>query len=267
MPFLLLALFLLSTPGCALLQRPAEGGMKEPVRDSRLLDPAFPRLRIEVDRVEGVVPRSAALASFRESLAFYVDKPSGVEVVMDETLPKDQWDGSSDGLKRLVSQHFQGSGEQDTADIYILYAPSWKKYRGYCYRGGTLSPSVPFPVMVILADSLKPILWLTGTTQEHAVLVHEAGHALGLVTSPHHAVEGHCTQGWCAMYKGVDLRSGLVWLLPALFAGELPTHYCRACRGDLWPQGLAPGLRAVPGLPDPEHPGCDPQWTRSRASR
>ena len=73
-------------------------------------------------------------------------------------------------------------------------------------------------------------LWITGATIERTVLVHEAGHAIGL---------NHCTRPDCVMYKprpedGVwDWRMVLANLAPALFLGRIPDDFCALCRRDL----------------------------------
>lgn len=252
----LLALVALGA-GCGVLRHPADGKPGTSFRDGRLLDPDPPRLVVEVDRLDGAEPRKKALDAFARSLAFYVDKPGGIEIVLDETIPAEEWDGTPAGLRRIAREHRRPPPD-GAAAMYVLYATEQQKYRGYCYRAGELADDVDVPVVVVFARRLRSILWVTGTAQEHAVLVHEAGHALGLVTEPSHRDRGHCTAAWCALYRTVDPRSALVWALPALFAGRLPLHYCAACRRDLWPGGRAPGLRGVPGLPTPERPGCDP---------
>jgi len=254
-------LFLLAlVAGCATLQRPADGKGTEPVRASALLDPARGGLVVEVDRLEGVEPRPAALERFARRLAFYVDQPEGIRIAASGAVPPGEWTGTAPGLRDLVRRN-RDAGL--AAGLYVLYARSQDRYRGYCYRAGDLAADIPVPVVVVFADRLKPILWLSGTMQEVAVLLHETGHALGLVTAARHRSRGHCTNGWCAMYAGVDLRSVLAFGLPALFAGRLPTHFCRDCRADLWPDGAAPGLRDVPGMPTADRPGADPDFPES----
>ena len=245
--------------GSAPLIKPAAGPATASFRAASLLDAEQASLRVEVDWVEGSEPRPRALRILTERLAFYCDKPGGIEVVVDDAVPVDAWQQDGSVIHDLILQ-YADERPAEGAWLYVLYAPAWKRYRGYSFRVGRLGDDVDFPAFTVFADQLKPILWLTGVRQEASVAVHEAGHVLGLVTNDDHRDGGHCTNAWCLMYDGVDARSLAVHLLPTLFTGYLPTHYCRDCRQDLWPDGLTPGERRLSGMPTEERPGCDPIW-------
>jgi hypothetical protein len=103
--------------------------------------------------------------------------------------------------------------------------------------------------MALFTDKIPGVLWVTKPHQQGAVLLHEVGHLLGLVTNDAHRDGGHCTNSWCVMYDGVDWRSGAVFALPALFAGQIPTRFCGECRHDLWGDSVLPGRRK-PGTAD-----------------
>jgi hypothetical protein len=245
--------------GCAALSKPPAGPSSTPYRDDVLLDAGHPTLLVEVDYVAGAEPRARALRIFRDRLGFYCDKPDGIEIRVDDEVPADSWEASHESVARLALE-YADEAVGETAYLYVLYAPSYKKFRGYSYRTGRLGEDVEFPAMVVFAEQLRPILWLTGVRQEASVLVHEAGHVLGLVTNDDHRDGGHCTNGWCLMYDGVDARSLAVNLFPTLFTGYLPTHVCRDCRDDLWDGAPPPGIQRLPGMPTAESPGCDPSW-------
>ncbi len=256
---LLVPLLPLLAGGCAALSKTPAGAPTAGVRDGTLLDPDVPALRIEIDYVEGSEPRPRALRIYEQRMAFYCDKPGGIEVVVDDEIPAAEWEASKQTLVALARKY---ADERDSsrAYLYLLYAERYEKYRGYSYRSGTLHRDLDFPVCAIFTSQLEPILWLTGVRQEASVLVHETGHAFGLVTNDGHRDGGHCTNSWCLMYDGVDARSAFVHLFPTLFTGYLPTHFCADCRADLWGDQRVPGRRAIPGLPTPERPGCDPAW-------
>ena len=249
----------LSASGCAALSKTPAGPATEPYHDTDLLEASRSAMLVELDYIAGSEPRDRALKIFGQRLAFYCDKPDGIEIVVDDEIDVVEWEASHESVARLALEHADlDSG--DRAYLYVLYAPSYKKFRGYSYRPGRLGSEVTFPAMVVFAGQLKPILWLTGVRQEASVLVHEGGHVLGLVTNDDHRDGGHCTRGWCLMYDGVDARSLAVNLFPTLFTGYLPTHYCRDCRDDLWDELPPPGIRQLPGMPTAERPGCDPNW-------
>ena len=245
--------------GCAALTKTAAGPACESYRDNALLD--APTLLVEVDHIAGETPRPRALKIFERRLGFYGEHTDGIEVRVDDEIPADEWEESAEAIVALALAHADHR-PADGAYLYVLYAPRWKRYRGYSFRVGRVA-ALEFPVMVAFTDQLKPVLWLTGVRQEASVLVHEAGHVLGLVTNDAHRDGGHCTNAWCLMYDGVDARSLAVHLFPTLFTGYLPTHFCRDCRADLWDEGVVPGQQRLPGMPTPERPGCDPNWEES----
>jgi len=251
-----LALYLTLAGGCAALSKPAAGPATEPVRDAVLL--AAPTLVVEVDYIAGKPPRPRALDIFERRLAFYTEHTGGIDLRVDDEIAAEEWEESAESIVALALAHGD-LRPPEGAYLYVLYAPRWKRYRGYSYRVGR-SAALDFPVLVAFTDQLRPVLWLTGVRQEASVLVHEAGHLLGLVTNDAHRDGGHCTNAWCLMYDGVDARSLAVHLFPTLFTGYLPTHFCRDCRADLWEGGRVPGLQRLPGMPTAERPGCDPNW-------
>ena len=245
--------------GCAALRKPAAGPTSDGYRDAVLLDASLPTLVVEVDYLGDDRPRPRALRILGDRLAWYCDKPGGIDVQVGDAIPADRWEASRSRIEELVEE-FAGGAPDGSAYLYTLYAPEYKKFRGYSFRPGVLSEDVEFPVIVAFTSQLKPILWLTGVRQEASVLVHEAGHVLGLVTDDGHRDGGHCTNSWCLLYDGVDARSLFVNLFPTLFTGYLPTHFCLDCRQDLWGAERVPGRRGIRGLPTDERPGCDPIW-------
>ena len=244
-PYLLIAALLLS--GCAVFKKRAAGPASVPKRPAALLDASSPRLLIEVDYIEGYAPKPGAIALLQKRLELYLDKPGGITIVLDEALPADVWDGRANTIGRLIYTHASPPGD-GTAYIYAISGPHYKKYRGMSYQPGVIR-GVDFPAMALFKDKIPGILWVTRARQEGAVLLHEVGHLVGLVSNDAHRDGGHCTNAWCLMYNGVDWRSGLIYALPTLFAGQIPTKFCRDCRQDLWGDEPLPGQR-VPVTPE-----------------
>lgn len=237
--------------GCATLPKPT--GPDGPItRDVRLLDRTdAPRLLIEVDRVGDSSPRPRALAIFLRRSAHYLDKPDGIELVVDMPDPELQWKAEGREIRRAALHLRTEFPDDDVAVVHVLYGPRWARYRGYTWPAETMarySARYQAPLIVVLADTLGPIAWVTGVRQEASVLVHELGHGVGLSTNPGHSNSGHCTNAWCLMYGGVDARTAFLYLFPTLFTGYLPMDWGGDCRRDLYPahDGVPPGRRPTP---------------------
>ena len=246
----LLLLALATLAGCASLPKPT-GPEADAWRDRRLLEAApASRLLVEVDRVEGTSPKPRALRKLALRLRDILDKPDGIRVVVDDVIPGEEWDGTDRTARKLARSHrsLEKPRPGDLAVTHVLYAPSMGNYRGYAFTRQVMSrhsPGYEAPLLIILQDRLRSILWITDVRQESSVLVHEFGHALGLVGDPSHGDGGHCTNAWCSMYPGIDARSFALYFWPTLFTGYLPMRYCADCRADLYPDhgGVPPGDR------------------------
>jgi hypothetical protein len=223
------------------------------------LDPdEAPRLIVEVDRVEGTSPRPIALRFLLQRLALYTDKPGGISIVLDDVIPRDEWAPDAQAIRRLALRYRsisstapgpQGATRSEPAAvIHVIYAGSWKRYRGYSWPRATMrrqSRRYDAPLVIVLQDRLASIAWITGARQEGSVLIHEIGHTFGLASNPGHSTEGHCTNAHCLMYNGVDARTFFLYFWPTLLTGYLPLDFCGDCRGDLYEDhdGIPPGRR------------------------
>ncbi len=226
--------------GCAHLPKP-DGEPGPSKRDSLYLDPSpASRLVIELDRIEGANPRPRALAIFLERLNKTLDKPGGIDLVVEPPVPRDRWEPDPPKIRKLARElRSIPIPSDDVVPLHVLYAPRLRKFRGYTWMRSYMSRGAPdygAAFLLILREPLKPILWITGVRQEAGVLLHEAGHALGLASNPGHSTKLHCTNAWCLMYDGVDARTFFLYFFPTLFTGYLPLDYCRDCRRDLWPE-------------------------------
>ena len=239
--------------GCASLPRPS--GPEQPAwRDVRVIEPApASRLLVEIDRVEGTQPRPRALRKLALHLREIADKPGGISFVVDDVIPAERWQ-ESDRVIRGLARSFR-SLEQPTpgslATVHVVYGPRFHGYRGFAWTRkvmGRTAPRYEASLILVLQERLRSILWITDVRQEASVLVHEFGHTLGLVGDPSHGSDGHCTNGWCSMYDGVDARTFFLYFFPTLFTGYLPLRYCADCRDDLYPEheGVPPGKRSAP---------------------
>ncbi|MBI3099567.1 MAG: hypothetical protein HYY93_15270 [Planctomycetes bacterium] len=242
-----IALLVLAASGCAALLR-----VPVPRRTGFLLDRTIvdrglcssetkKRLRVEIDYVTGWAPGEKALAALRETLERYCDKPGGVEVEVDEEIRLEgAWTGSRDQIAALTAAHRPPVGDASIAFAYVLYCPSdaaRPELRGYCHHSTEFWPGTDFEFITIYTREVRRLafLWVTSRRIERTVLVHEFGHAMGLVRNPDHAYpeDVHCNNPGCVMYKRVDARAILANFLPALLLARVPYSFCDACDRDL----------------------------------
>jgi hypothetical protein len=233
---------LLLSSACGAFRRPVTVS-KEPVfRDGFLLDAEPANLIVEIDYLRGSKPEPSALRVLGRRLALYTGKTGTIEIRLDGVIPRKRWDGRRKTMRALVEKHADPPTD-GSAYIYIMYLDKYKKFRGLSFQSGRLSGRFQHPLGFVYTDAIKPVLWVTRSRQEGAVLVHEVGHLMGLVTNPAHYTRAHCTNSWCLMYNGVDTRSILLHAVPTLFTGYLPTRFCRSCQKDLWVGGVLPGRK------------------------
>lgn len=190
-----------------------------------LLSASTPGLRVEVDHVADRPPTRAALALLRQRLGEVCDKPSGVEVVVDDPLPRStgrkRW--TTADLQLLEAQHRDLPAQAGWDTIYVVLVDgegepelgTWPL--GYAYGPTSVA---------IFIDQVRGSATQTNGDAEAWVLLHEVGHLLGLVdrgarqVTFHEDVEEpkHCAEPRCVMRKRADARD---------------TDYGPRCREDL----------------------------------
>ncbi|MDQ7780713.1 MAG: hypothetical protein RDV41_13545 [Planctomycetota bacterium] len=229
-------LFLCTRYG-SILKRDPEPAKAEPEPVDlpvQLLSPTHcARLVVEIDYVKGCKPSDCAIDGLKEMLGKFCDKPAGIEVVVDEELTDIEPRAaiSDANCAELRKQHESLRAGEKTAKLYVLFVPFLSDYkhrqkgsRGWCRED----------LIVIAREELRTyaFAFITLAKVERRVLVHEAGHALGLVSNDKHEYRAHCVDPTCVMYYDLDFRSVIANLLPAVL-GSLPYDFCSDCRADM----------------------------------
>jgi len=131
--------------------------------------------------------------------------------------------------KALAELHLNGPESQDAAFIYFLFYDS--------HLAGTSAQEpctlrLPHPAAVFIDRRyLKKWSWIPGAGDVgQKMLLHEAGHVLGLCTDQSHGDGLHCTNYPCLMNLELYIRP-LRLLLPGPVMPQ--RKFCAACQTDL----------------------------------
>jgi hypothetical protein len=208
----------------------------------------YPSLYVEVAAVAGTEPSDAVIEQLRQFLTRYCDKPGGIRIVRDNLIPRSEARGYSHDA--LAQRHMQGPPADATnpppAFIYILYYDSalcqlpGAGPRGPIHKHLSLQYDfgwtklyqphthwMPFPATIHVDRR-----YLKGSPRslEGLILMHEAGHVLGLVQTETHRFNNHCTDRKCLMAPKL-----MVDVPRALFSRQktLQTNLCAKCQADL----------------------------------
>ncbi len=182
------------------------GGCLGPNTPEKLIrDDLCKDLVIEIDHVAGMAPDAEALDYLRSALAEVLRKDS-VRIIIDQTSlqGRDQW--SSTQLQNLEADTRDNTNNGRTVFMHMLYVDGQFNEPG---REGVVGFArgshhiVMFKEQILKATRDDPQrLYFPSTTEtefERAVLVHEFGHALGLVNNGIDMVNDHeadsCTIG------------------------------------------------------------------------
>lgn len=157
-----------------------------------------PSLVIELDVVEGVSPRDGVEALLTGALQPLLDKPGGITIQRDETIPAsralEEW--TFDDVQALALETFDQVGPEESAVFHTL----WLTGSFVSESGGTvLGIAWANRYLAIFADTIdgacSSALPLTREQicreAESTVWTHEVGHVIGLVNNPIPMVEAH----------------------------------------------------------------------------
>jgi len=201
-----------------------------------------PRLYVEVDAVKGCEPSDARLKKLKEFLTTYCQKPDGIEIVRGDVIPVKEAKGVP---LRALTRHYLTGPPKNTngpapAFLYVLY-----------YDGRLSEPLVTTSTSetnkatpVALARNEKPHVdflpypaamyintrYFHGLGKHESVMLHEAGHVLGLAGRTTGATNNHCQDPNCLMYHN------LAWSIPRFLLWKDPIgqhELCAQCQAEL----------------------------------
>lgn len=198
------------------------------------------RVDIEVDWFEQVPPDDLALEGLAEVAAR--ECPGKVVTIRRDTeLPAGRWKSCrGDNIEKALDEcRGRNAAAAGVAYVHVLYCPvnPWGESNasnGLCRR---LEKPFPHWQIFVFKGTLnsRAVFGLAADRVDRSCLVHEFGHALGLVANPEHRFEdggGHCTDTACVMTKP-RLNAILANAAHAIATGEIPWDYCEKCRADL----------------------------------
>ena len=226
---LLAMLLVLSAPGCRTAHKGsrAAAAASSHWQPNRLLlsDARYRGLHVEIDAVEGTAPTPADIASLKQFLTRHCRKPDGIKIQVDDVLPRADAQGRLS--RQLAIEHMDGPPDDQSAYLYILFYDSKispeEKSQPVCLL-------TPYHGAIFVDHQyVRPRIRRMLPFRER-VLLHEAGHALGLCRSADHSDGLHCENENCLMNPSLHFS-----VLRLIFGGDLikQTEFCADCLRDL----------------------------------
>lgn len=233
-------LVLLGLPGClSSLTEDDAPGPRDYVSNAK-----YSKWVIELDMTEGQSIPNSALSLLQTRLNEVVNKPGGIEIRRDETLAKRGGTWSQDDLLQTAARTSDLKTKGDTVVLHLLVVDGTyeeSNVLGVTYSRETSAGRViSTGPIVLFGDTIRNacgLLCLTSTEAIwQAVIVHEFGHALGLVDNgapmqrnhedPEHP--GHSNNQASVMYYAVETTS-----ITTVFQNGPPTQFDANDKSDL----------------------------------
>lgn len=184
------------------------------------------RLEIDVDWVAGYAPDEVALYGLY-MIAQRERAACAVSIVRGREIPADRWRDETNAAPR------------PGVEIRVLYCPENPFGPDGASNGLCRRREKPFPHWQIFIFKGTLNRYAVGPLSpgviDRSCLIHEFGHALGLVANPAHRFEshgGHCTNPACVMTQP-NLKAVLANAADVVRTGETPWDFCDDCRADL----------------------------------
>lgn len=212
-----------------------------------LLPSPHTRLHVEVDAVEGCVPKEAALEKLRAFLSEHCAKPDGIEIVRSDVIPTKGARGISPrALARKYINGPQNTNAASPAFMYVLYY-DYGVSRDFqadniLHRGArTMSVRRPPTAKPYAETYLYPAIYFNTRFSVglamNEILLHETGHLLGLVDRQGNAHGVHCLNRGCQMNTHFQYFRQFRWL-----PGRKQSPLCAECVAELGQRAAQPPL-------------------------
>lgn len=185
------------------------------------------RLEIEIDAVAGAEPTASNVRLLKTFLEAHCQKPDGITVRLDPVIPRVAAKGLTP--QDLSGRYCDGPRDVDSAYCYFLFYDS--RLAGV-NRHEPFTTRSPFPGAVFIDDCyVRQWNWLPGAGMEPGLMIlHEAGHLLGLASNRSHGDGSHCTNLNCIMNRELTVRPARV-ILPGPVMPQ--RNFCPDCQEEL----------------------------------
>lgn len=199
---------------------------------------------IEIDTIQGMAPPASALNLLKARLESVANKPGGIELRTDDNLPARGGTWTLGDVEAYSKAHLDAKTKGDTVVLHLMFLDG--RYSTDDVLGVTLSRSrdgkvVSTGPIAIFSDTIRDSCSLATlcTSSDPVwgpVLVHEFGHAMGLVDNgapmkANHEDPGHPAHSNnrnSVMYWAVETSDVLT-----TFTGGIPSDFDANDRADL----------------------------------
>jgi hypothetical protein len=211
----------------------------------------YPALYVEVDAVEGAESTEIMLNRLGAFLRKHCDKPGGVTIQRSSVIPRKAARGYS--ADSLAAGYLDGppvrTNDAPPAFLYILFydsrvnanalqSPRDASQRplrnplpaGMSRRQNPHVKLFQYPAMIYFDVSFFGADVLSPQELPEMALLHEAGHALGLVSREGRIKTAHCTNSLCLMQPTFKMR---YFFIPWLKDKQPKAEMCDACEQEL----------------------------------
>ncbi len=152
----------------------------------------YRKLVVEIDYATGKAPSSELQSFLKGRLQSVVDKPDGVDFRLDESLGDASRTWTDSAIRSYASDHASLKTEGNQAVLHVLFLA------GHYQTSGVLGVTYgrgPIAIFSEDVDGMCSGLVIPGTCSTapfyHSVVLHEMGHALGLVNNGLSMVHNH----------------------------------------------------------------------------